>query len=188
MADDRESEEITWCYPDKRGVLPLEGFHIPKKLKRQFCQYPFEITIDTDFEGVIRACAEPTAQRPDTWINPVIEDVYNELSTLGYAHSVECWQGGVLVGGLYGVALGGAFFGESMFSREPNASKIALVALIIILREGGYSLLDTQYVNDHLLQFGIKEVPANIYMHSLKQALGKDANFHLPESWASFLR
>lgn len=179
MAESRNGQEIFWCFPKKRGILPLESFHIPKKLERLFHKHPFEIKVDTAFAEVIHACAEPTEMRPESWINAEIEHAYNSLFHQGYAHSVECWKGKKLVGGLYGVSLGGAFFGESMFSRVPNASKIALVTLVLILKEGGYTLLDTQYVNSHLRQFGAKEISSEVYKGLLHKALQHPARFTL---------
>lgn len=167
MAASRTDAALKWYAPEQRGVLPLEDFHVPRSLRKLLRQAPFEIRADHAFEAVIRACAE----REETWINDAIIALYTELHALGHAHSVECWRGGVLVGGLYGVSLGGAFFGESMFSRAPNASKAALVALVERLRAGGYTLLDTQYVNAHLLQFGIQEIPREEYMRRLERAL-----------------
>ena len=167
MAQSRDAAEIHWYDPELRGVLPLAEFHVPRKLRKDLRQARFEMRVNTDFAQVIKACAT----RDETWINDTIIDAYMGLHRLGFAHSVECWRQEALVGGLYGVALGGAFFGESMFSLEANASKAALVHLVELLCAGGYVLLDTQYVNDHLLQFGVREIPRAEYMAQLRIAL-----------------
>lgn len=168
MANSREEDTLRWYCPEKRGVLPLESFHTPARLAKALRKQPFEIRTNTAFSAVIRGCAEV---RPDTWINPPIEALYTELHRMGFAHSVESWREGELLGGLYGVAIGGAFFGESMFSRATNASKAALVALAEKLTAAGYALLDTQYVNDHLKQFGAVEISRADYLRRLEQAL-----------------
>ncbi len=177
MAEGREHTELHWIDPELRGILPLEGFHIPRKLKRMVRRKDFEITCDAAFAGIIRACAEQVGDRPDTWINPTIERLYTELHEAGFAHSVECWRGGELVGGLYGVSLGAAFFGESMFSRAPDASKVALVHLVERLRRGGYRLLDTQFVTPHLSRFGVVEIPRQEYRSLLATAITTRARF-----------
>lgn len=160
--------EILWFSPEMRGVIPLdERFHINHGLKRALKKKPFEIRFDTDFEGVMRACAE----REETWIDERIVRSYSLLHELGYAHSVECWDEEGLQGGLYGVSFNGAFFGESMFSRKTNASKIALVALVEKLREEGATLLDTQWMTDHLRTFGGYEMPKEEYLKVLKEAI-----------------
>jgi len=171
MAESRENPELYWFNPSKRGILPIEDFHIPHGMKKILRDHPFTLTTDTQFETVIRSCAELGKSRKETWINEIIIEKYCELHRLGHAHSVESWHEGKLVGGLYGVSLGGAFFGESMFSRMSEASKIALVTLIEILQEAGYALLDTQFVNDHLKQFGVKEIAKKSYMTKLDKAL-----------------
>ena len=171
--------EIRWFSPDPRGIIPLDDFHLPHRLERLWKRGSFAIEINQDFEGVIRACAE--AERdpldPGTWINNEIIDSYLELHSLGYAHSVEVWRDSRQVAGLYGVALGGAFVGESMFHREPNTSKIALVALVDRLRTRGYRLLDTQWATDHLRQFGAIEIPRRDYLRALEAALAVDCVF-----------
>lgn len=177
MAEGRDHAELHWIDPELRGILPLDGFHIPRKLKRMVRRKDFEITCDAAFAGIIRACAEQVSDRPDTWINPTIERLYTELHEAGFAHSVECWRGGELVGGLYGVSLGAAFFGESMFSRAPDASKVALVHLVVRLRRGGYRLLDTQFVTPHLSRFGVVEIPRQEYRGLLAQAITTQARF-----------
>ncbi len=171
MAYAKDDEEIAWFSPDPRGVLPLDAFNIPRGLKRFLPTHPFTLKVDCAFEEVMRACAEITGARKDTWINEEIIQAYVQLHHAGHAHSVETWLDGTLVGGLYGVSIGGAFFGESMFSRVPEASKVALVTLVELLREAGYSLLDTQYVNEHLKQFGVKAVRKKTYASQLARAL-----------------
>lgn len=172
MAGSRDEKELRWYSPEERGILPLDGFHIPRSLCKFMRRNPYEVKYDTAFPQVIRACADArSAKRTDTWINDEIISLYCELAEKGYAHSVECWQDGTLAGGLYGIALGSAFFGESMFSIRDNASKIALVHLVERLCELGYTLLDTQYINDHLTQFGAKTLPKSDYMKLLAHAL-----------------
>lgn len=171
MALDKDDPELYWFSPEERGVMPIADFHIPRGLKRVLKDHAFTITVDKDFDGVIRACSVLTQRRKDTWINDEIIRLYTALFRMGHAHSIETWLDGELVGGLYGVSLGGAFFGESMFSRAPEASKLALVTLVEILREAGYALLDTQYVNDHLKQFGVVAVKKRAYLVQLEKAL-----------------
>jgi leucyl/phenylalanyl-tRNA--protein transferase len=170
-----ESGDIGWFSPERRGILPLDDFHVPARLARTLRRQPFEITVDRDFEAVIRACAE--RPREGTWISTAIIDCYMALHRLGIAHSVEAWRDGRLAGGLYGVSLGGAFFGESMFHRETDASKAALVALVDRLRRRSFTLLDTQWVTEHLVQFGAIEIPRTVYLRQLKSALQKDCTF-----------
>jgi len=162
-----DSGEIGWFSPDPRGVIPLDEFHISKSLARTLKKNPFEIRIDHAFGEVIRACAE----RDTTWISDRIQKSYETLHQLGHAHSVETWKDGQLVGGLYGVAIGGAFFGESMFSRETDASKVAMVALIRRMRERGFLLLDTQWSTPHLAKFGCREISRDDYLDQLERAL-----------------
>lgn len=171
MAETREDEQLYWFSPEDRGIIPLDTFHIPKSLKRAMHKKPFRITTDTAFHQVITQCAKETETRKESWINPEIITLYTQLHEMGYAHSIECWQDDMLVGGVYGVALGSAFFGESMFSRKPNASKIALVHLVQHLNERGYTLLDTQYTNPHLLQFGNIAISKQAYLTQLRHAL-----------------
>jgi leucyl/phenylalanyl-tRNA--protein transferase len=178
MAMSRDDPELHWFDPEMRGIIPLDQFHAPKRLLRTMRRDPFQITADTCFERVMRACAAPRPGHPETWINDGIIDLYTELHDRGRAHSVECWQGDELVGGLYGVSLGAAFFGESMFSTATDASKVALCALVSILREGGYRLLDTQYLTDHLSQFGAVEIPRAAYKRLLAEAIATPARFH----------
>jgi leucyl/phenylalanyl-tRNA--protein transferase len=171
MALDQDDPELYWFSPEERGVLPIEKFNIPRGLRRAMKDHPYSITVNRDFEGVIRACGTLTKKRGETWINDEIIRLYTALHRMGHAHSVEAWVGDELKGGLYGVSIGGAFFGESMFSRAPEASKICLVTLVDILREAGYALLDTQYVNEHLLQFGVEAVKKRQYLKRLEKAL-----------------
>lgn len=178
MARSRDENRLYWIDPERRGILPLDALHIPRSLRKTLRNGPFEIRCDTAFETVMRACGEATADRPDTWINDEIVRLFVELFELGLAHSVEVWQDGELVGGLYGLALGGAFFGESMFSRRTDASKVALVHLVARLRHGGFRLLDTQFVTDHLKQFGTREIPRAEYQERLADALDERAWFN----------
>jgi leucyl/phenylalanyl-tRNA--protein transferase len=168
-----EDGEIGWFSPDPRGIIPLDTFHVPHGLKRVLKRNPFEIRIDGDFEGVMRGCAE----RKETWIDHTVISSYCELFRRGCAHSVEAWLDGELVGGLYGVAIGGAFFGESMFHRATDASKVALVHLVELMRERGFLLLDTQWTTPHLVKFGAKEIPKEKYMRMLHEALRVKASF-----------
>ena len=172
-ADEAGKEQIAWYAPDPRGVIPLDGFHVPRGLKRALKKREYEIRMDTNFLAVIENCAD----RDETWISSGIQASYVRLHELGWAHSVESWYGGKLVGGLYGVAIGGAFFGESMFSQRTDASKIALVHLVERLKEKGFVLLDTQWLNPHLEQFGCIEIPREQYMHELEIALQVEAKF-----------
>ncbi len=182
MADSRDDPNLFLVDPERRGLLPLDAFHIPKRLKRRVIQEPYRVSFDTAFTRVIEACAEPHESRPNTWINSSILNLYSALHREGHAHSVECWEGDHLVGGLYGVALGGAFFGESMFSRAADASKIALVHLAARLIDRGYVLLDAQFYNPHLDQFGLIEVSREEFRARLKRALKVQASFHPPVS------
>jgi leucyl/phenylalanyl-tRNA---protein transferase len=170
---ERGTRLIEWFSPDPRGVLPLTAFHVPARLGRTLRAGRFEIRVDTAFAAVMDHCAE----RDDTWISDVIRETYQALHVDGDAHSVECWRDGRLVGGLYGVALGGAFFGESMFHVETDASKVALAALVERLRARGYSLLDLQWVTPHLAQFGATEIRRGQYLQQLRQALARRCSF-----------
>jgi leucyl/phenylalanyl-tRNA--protein transferase len=177
MAESRDAKEISWYYPEERGIIPLEDFHIPKSLAKFMRGMDYRISINRDFRTVITACADINETRKSTWINDEIINAYCDLHARGYAHSIEIWDAnGTLIGGLYGVALGRAFFGESMFSKKPNASKVALVVLIDFLKDNDFTLLDTQYVNDHLLQFGVKSIPRAEYLEILKSALSVSGN------------
>jgi leucyl/phenylalanyl-tRNA--protein transferase len=175
MAESRHAEGVGWYEMKARGVLPLEAFHVPKRLARTARQRPYRLSFDEDFGGVIRACADA---RGNTWINDEIIAAYSALHHAGNAHSVEAWRGEELVGGLYGVALKGAFFGESMFSKADDASKLALVHLVEHLKARGYALLDAQMDNPHLKQFGIEVIPRAEYMKRLEKALGVEASFY----------
>ncbi len=171
MAETRRGNRLYWLDPEFRGILPLDRFHVPRRLLRTVLRGPYEVTVDRDFPAVIAACATATPSREDTWINRDIERLFSELHRMGHAHSVECWAAGALAGGLYGVSLGGAFFGESMFSAARDASKVALVHLVGRLRVGGYRLLDTQFVTSHLQQFGTEEIPRDRYKTLLAAAV-----------------
>ena len=171
MADSADDPDLFWVEPELRGVLPLDAFHIPKRLARTVRQAPFEIRFNTAFDEVVSACAESVENRPSTWINSTITELYGALHRLNHAHSVEAWRDGELVGGLYGVSLRRAFFGESMFSRATDASKICLVHLVNRLRERGFVLLDTQFTTEHLKRFGAIDVPREDYAEMLAEAL-----------------
>ncbi len=179
MAYNAGSPFIHWICPDFRGQLPIEGLHIPKKLKKTLLQHPYRVTTDKAFNAVIQGCAESRPERPETWINAQIMKVFCELHERGHAHSVECWKGRELVGGIYGLEIGGAFFGESMFAKSTDASKIALVHLIARCWKGGFKLFDTQFVNDHLLQFGAYELSHVKYKRELDRAIKKKTDFKL---------
>jgi len=186
MANDRDDPVIHWIDPLHRGVLPLDRFHVSRRLKKVIRQERFRLTVDTAFPAVIRACAEATPDRPRTWLNDDMISLYIQLFERGHGHSIEAWLGDRLVGGLYGLALGAAFFGESMFSRATDASKVALVELVARLKIGGFALLDTQFVNDHLKQFGIEEITRTAYKARLKAALQQEAA--LPQGPGCFAR
>ena len=159
MAETRDSDRLFWLDPEQRGILPLDTFHVPRRLLRTILSGPYQVAVDTDFPATIAGCAEHRPGRDETWINDEIETLFTALAGAGYAHSVETRQDGQLVGGLYGVALGSVFYGESMFSRARDASKVALAHLVARLRLGGFSLLDTQWTTSHLAQFGGVEIP-----------------------------
>jgi leucyl/phenylalanyl-tRNA--protein transferase len=177
MADAREDERVFLIDPERRGVIPLDGLHVSRRLARTVRAEPFEIRTDTAFRSVVQACAASGPGRVETWINHPIEDLYVRLHDLGFAHSVECWLDGELVGGLYGVSLQGAFFGESMFSWRRDASKVALIHLVARLLAGGYRLLDAQFMTAHLTQFGALEISRLDYHRRLAQALSAEADF-----------
>ena len=178
MGDARNDPNLFLVDPDMRGIIPLGDFHVPKRLLRKVKQDPFRVTIDQAFTRVMELCAESAKGRESTWINSPILNLYRSLHREGHAHSIECWDGDNLVGGLYGVALGGAFFGESMFSRATDASKIALVHLVAHLLEDGFVLLDAQFHNPHLEQFGLIEIPRQDFKKLLKDALTVEAKFY----------
>jgi leucyl/phenylalanyl-tRNA--protein transferase len=173
MAEGRDDPEVFWVDPRLRGVMPLSGFHISRSLAKHMVRAPFEIRIDSDFNAVVQGCAD----RDETWINAPIAELYTALHRTGYAHALEVWEGDTLVGGVYGVTLGAAFFGESMFSRRKNASKIALAYLVHRLQVGGFELFDTQFVTPHLTSLGAQEISRAQYHAQLQQALGREADF-----------
>jgi len=177
MAENADDPALYWIEPEKRGIIPLDTFHVPARLARTVRGTHLTVAVNRDFDAVIDGCAEPARGRARTWINARIRTLYCKLHRRGHCHSVEVYDGGALVGGLYGVSLGGVFFGESMFSRARDTSKIALVHLVARLRAGGYRLLDTQFVTDHLRTFGATEVPRQRYQRLLEMALAGKGNF-----------
>jgi leucyl/phenylalanyl-tRNA--protein transferase len=177
MAESAEDNALYWIEPEERGVIPLDGLKISSSLRKRIRQKVFRVRIDGAFANVIEACAAKTPDRKTTWINTRIRSLYGQLHKLGCCHSVECWKGDKLVGGLYGVRIGSAFFGESMFSRETDASKIALVHLVARLNAGGYTLLDAQFINPHLVSLGAVAIAKNEYHKLLEPALAADADF-----------
>jgi len=177
MADSADDPEVFWVRPESRGVIPLDGFHAPKSLMKVVRQSRFEIAFDHDFFAVIDGCAESRDVRRTTWINGPIREAYGRLFDRGHCHTVEAWRDGNLVGGLYGVSLGRVFFGESMFSRETDASKVCLVHLVERLRDRGFVLLDTQFTTDHLKRFGAIDVPRLKYERLLEEAITGEAVF-----------
>lgn len=179
MSEGADDPGLFWVDPDRRAIIPLDGFHLPRRLARTIRQERFEVRTDTDFEQVIGLCAAERTSQGETWINDRIRAMYGELFRLGHVHTVECWLGEQLVGGLYGVSLGGGFFGESMFHRATDASKVALAHLVARLRLGGYALLDTQFQTTHLAQFGTTEISRRRYKALLAQAIAGP-----PGDWA----
>jgi leucyl/phenylalanyl-tRNA--protein transferase len=177
MAESRASRALHWLDPEARGVLPLDKFHLPRSLMKTLRAGRFRVSSDEDFPATIRACAAASTNRPETWINQEIERLFIELHQLGFAHSIETWDGPRLVGGLYGASLGGAFFGESMFSTATDASKIALVHLVARLRLSGFTLLDTQFITPHLARFGTVEISRAQYHLMLADAVDIPARF-----------
>ena len=177
MAENADDPALYWIEPERRGIIPLERFHVPDRLARTVRRNHFTVLVDRDFDAVIAGCAEPKTGRARTWINDRIRTLYRKLYERGHCHSVEVYEGESLVGGLYGVSLGSAFFGESMFHRSRDASKVALVHLVARLRSGGFKLLDTQFVTDHLKTFGAVEVSRRQYHKLLEAALVGDSNF-----------
>lgn len=176
MAESAEATELHWIDPQLRGVFPLDGFHISRSLRHHVLQASYQVTVNRDFAGVMRACAD----RPETWINAEILALYQDLHQRGQAHSLEVWQDGALSGGVYGVAIGGAFFGESMFSRRTNASKTALAWLVHRLRAGGFALFDTQFLTPHLARLGAVQIPRTSYRKHLAAAMLLPADFAPP--------
>jgi leucyl/phenylalanyl-tRNA--protein transferase len=181
MAERRQDPHMVWVSPEERGIIPLRGFHVPSRLARTVKGDRFQVRINSNFSAVITACAESAHGRQETWINDELIQLYCQLHDAGCAHSVECWREDRLVGGLYGVQLGAAFFGESMFSRERDASKVALVHLVARLVRGGFDLLDAQFLTDHLAQFGAFAVPRREYLERLGHAMARTAEFYCPE-------
>ena len=177
MGERRDDPSLYWLSPEMRGVIPLNGFHVPRRLARTVRADHFTVTTDTAFPAVMMACAAPGPGRAESWINAEILRLYTALAASGHAHSVECWRNEELVGGLYGVSLGGAFFGESMFSKARDASKVALVHLVARLIAGGFRLLDTQFLTGHLSQFGAVEIPRIAYLEKLAEAIRQPAYF-----------
>lgn len=177
MAESATDNALYWVEPDERGIIPLDGLKVSQSLRKRVRRRCFEIRIDSAFDLVIRACAAPTVDRPTTWINGRIISLYTQLHRMGCCHSVECWQDGRLVGGLYGVRIGAVFFGESMFSRVTDASKVALVHLVARLKAGGFGMLDAQFVNPHLERMGAVALPKAEYHRRLESLLGRDAAF-----------
>ena len=175
MADDRDAAEVYWVEPKQRAILPLDGFHLSRSLAKTIRRDPFRVTANRAFPDLLALCAQPAPDRPSTWINREIESAYRHLHAIGYAHSVEVWEGEELVGGLYGVALGRAFFGESMVSRRTDASKVALAWLVARLRFGGFTLLDCQFMTDHLHSMGAVEISQRDYLQLLGAAVGEAA-------------
>ncbi|MEM8770611.1 MAG: leucyl/phenylalanyl-tRNA--protein transferase [Pseudomonadota bacterium] len=178
MARARDEDSVVWVLPDERGLIDLKEARVSRRLKRFIKKEPFEVRLNTAFVDVIAACAEATPARPDTWINDAIIEAYTELYFRGFAHSIECWRDGKLVGGLYGIALGAAFCGESMFSRATDASKVAMAYLMARLKIGGFDFIDAQFFNPHLEQFGLKAMTNEDYQMRLTEALSKPADFH----------
>ncbi|MGH7003465.1 MAG: leucyl/phenylalanyl-tRNA--protein transferase [Alphaproteobacteria bacterium] len=177
MAEEADNPEIFWVRPERRGIIPFEDFHVSRSLRKTVRRQVFDIRYDTDFAGVIDGCASGSGDRARTWINAPIRQAYGKLFELGYCHTVEAWRDGALVGGLYGISLGSAFFGESMFSRQRDASKVCLVHLVGHLIEKGFTLLDTQFTTEHLETFGAVEVPRRQYQKMLDNALAQPAEF-----------
>lgn len=178
MAEAQDDPNLYWIEPTQRGILPLDEFHIPRRLARTVRSNRFHVRVDTDFDGVIDGCAAQAPRRRSTWINGKIRRLYGALFEAGRVHTVEAWRGGTLVGGLYGVTLGAAFFGESMFARERDASKVALVHLVARLKRGGFHLLDTQFNTPHLERFGVREIPREHYQRLLSRAVEEQADFY----------
>ncbi len=179
MAEDADDPTIYWVEPKARGVLPLDRFHLPRRLARTVRSDIFEVVSDRDFDAVISGCAAPRRDTARTWINARIRDLYGALFDRGHCHTVEVYADGQLVGGLYGVSLGAAFFGESMFHEARDASKVALVHLVARLNAGGYRLADTQFLTDHLSQFGVEEVPRHVYRKRLSDAIVREADWNV---------
>ncbi len=181
MGRSRDDADLVWLSPRRRGVIPLDGLQVSRSLRKTLRKGVFRVAADGDFAAVIAACADPAPGREDTWITPAIVDAYGKLFEMGFVHTIECRIDGELVGGLYGVAIGAAFFGESMFSRRDDASKVALVHLVARLRAGGYELLDTQFTTPHLERLGAVEIPRPAYLAALRKATRRAAFFDPPQ-------
>ncbi len=182
MADSRDSEEVFWVLPKYRGILPLDDFHLSKSMRKLLRNHDFTVTVDKAFRACMEACRAISTTRDDSWINDQIVEVYCQLHKYGHAHSIEVWQGETMVGGLYGVSIAGGFFGESMFSRVSNTSKLALAYLVARLKTGGYRLLDTQFITDHLASLGAVEIDKTSYQKLLEDALAVEGDFfRLPD-------
>jgi len=177
MAESADDNALYWIEPEERGIFPLDAFHVPRSLRKEIRKRRFEIRVDTAFGQVIDACAAKTSERKTTWINNRIRALYNQLHKMGCCHTIESWRDGRLVGGLYGVRIGAAFFGESMYSRETGASKVALVHLVARLNAGGFTLLDAQFMTPHLARFGAHPVKRDEYRKMLDAAIEQDADF-----------
>ena len=191
MAEDHDDPDLFWIDPRMRGIIPLDKFHVPRRLRKTIRSGKFAVTLNQDFEGVMDGCAESTERRPRTWINNKILTLYTALHHMGHAHSIEVRREGELVGGLYGVSLGAAFFGESMFSRERDASKVALVHLVARLKYANYRLLDSQFITKHLERFGAIEIPRSDYRNRLANALQHSAFFkdgYAPDEVLDYLK
>ena len=185
MAEDATSPDVFWVSPKRRGILPLDSFHVSKSLRKSLRRHTFQVKVDTDFPSVIEGCATAGTDRESTWINPTLRDLYGQLFKRGQCHTVEVWDGDRLVGGLYGLSLGAVFFGESMFHRVTDASKIALVHLVSRLRAGGYVLCDTQFITDHLRTFGGIEISREDYDERLADGLARSSDFYALDRTAS---
>ncbi len=178
MAESQDDPEIFWVDPERRGIFPLDDFHLARSMRKMIRKNPYNITVNKAFRQVMKACAKPATGRENTWINRTILDLYTELHEQGYAHSVEVWRDDVLVGGLYGVCFNAVFCGESMFSTESNTSKLALCYLVARLNKGGFHLLDTQFLTDHLASLGAVEISREEYHRRLDQAIGFEGDFY----------
>lgn len=187
MAEDATSKDLFWVSPEERGIIPLDGFHISKSLRKTLKSSTWTIKVDTDFKAVIQGCGSSGSDRETTWINPTITRLYGELFDLGICHTVEVWDDDRLVGGLYGLSIGAAFFGESMFHRATNASKVAMAHLVMRLNAGDYKLLDTQFMTDHLRSLGGIEIPRQAYERMLSNALATDGDFYSAAGGATSL-
>lgn len=187
MAEDAEATDLFWVCPEERGIMPLDGFHVSKSLRKRIKSTNWQVKADTNFAATIHGCANYGTERQSTWINPTIIALYGELFARGICHTVEVWDGDELIGGLYGLSIGAAFFGESMFHRQTDASKIALVHLVARLKVGGYTLLDTQFITPHLASMGGIEIPREQYEVMLAKAIGQQADFQRLAGGATLL-